>query len=286
MQSRLTEREPIYDGIGPRTSADGSSRLCLSKSLANPGVASATPSSSSSGLPSGPLPGMVLPPQTTPTATQTLHRLLRPAPIAELQECPPTPDKKKGGGNAKSTPNILDSANPPVNVGDSLLASSSEATLIEENLSGYCEPFGKARKPDDDGGDDGNSAGNRNSVASSSSSSGGVVVVSSETRDPKSARSNSNNKMSVASLSAPKSSTPLKENGVGGPANGHKNGDDGDGGGGGAGKPKPPAPKTLPKPKVKPVPPPKPKKSFSEAADSSHAPLISFQDEGVDGSEV
>ena len=56
-------------------------------------------------------------------------------------------------------------------------------------------------------------------------------------------------------------------------------------------------PKTLPKPKVKPVPPPKPKKSFAAAGagnsnggnmdeDGSTAPLISFHDEGFDGSEV
>ena len=43
-------------------------------------------------------------------------------------------------------------------------------------------------------------------------------------------------------------------------------------------------PKTLPKPKVRPVPPPKPKKSALWVP----PPLIgqSFQDEGVDGSEV
>ena len=54
-------------------------------------------------------------------------------------------------------------------------------------------------------------------------------------------------------------------------------------------------PKTLPKPKVKPVPPPKPKKSFAAGSsnggndadeDGSTAPLISFHDEGFDGSEV
>ncbi len=155
----FTERDPIYDGIGPRTSADGSSRLCLTKPNKGANSAANTP-----GLPPGPLPGMVLPPQSTPTATQTLHRLPRPAPIAELQECAPaTPDKK---ARNRSTPNILDSANPPPPSSDPpLLAASAAAPLIEENLRGDCEPCGKARGPGEDG--DASSAGNRNSVASS-----------------------------------------------------------------------------------------------------------------------
>ena len=40
-------------------------------------------------------------------------------------------------------------------------------------------------------------------------------------------------------------------------------------------------PKTLPKPKVRPLPPPKPSKSAM-----LNRPVISFQDEGADGSEV
>ena len=41
-------------------------------------------------------------------------------------------------------------------------------------------------------------------------------------------------------------------------------------------------PKTLPKPKVRPLPPPKPSKS----AMLNPRPVITFQDEGADGSEV
>ncbi len=96
--------------------------------------------------------------------------------------------------------------------------------------------------------------------------------------------------MSVASLSAPKSSTPLRENGVNGHHHHHNGQENGDSANGNKPNNKPPAPKTLPKPKVKPVPPPKPKKSFAAEngvdGNSSQAPLISFQDEGVDGSEV
>ena len=40
-------------------------------------------------------------------------------------------------------------------------------------------------------------------------------------------------------------------------------------------------PKTLPKPKVRPLPPPKPSKSAM-----LNRPVIAFQDEGADGSEV
>jgi len=231
-RSHLAEREPIYDGIGPRTSADGSSRLQLSNGKIPP------PTSSASSRPS-------LPPYC--------------APIAELQEAPPTPKKRNVA--AKSTPNML------VDIGgdqdNGILPSSSEATLIEENLSGYCEPFGKAEKPDDSGSQ-------RNSVASAAESELDEVVgkVNGKPTPPK-----ANKDHSVASAGAPKSSTPLRSEEHHPLVNGHrKNGG--------------PPPKTLPKPKVKPVPPPKPKKSFSSADDPSQTPLISFQDEGVDGSEV
>ncbi len=116
-------------------------------------------------------------------------------------------------------------------------------------------------------GDDGK-PGNRHSLASTASSSASSA-------DVRQNGSNNGTKMSVASLGAPKSSTPLRS---GGDQNGHIE----------ESTNKPPVvaakapPKTLPKPKVKPVPPPKPKKSFS----SQDEPLISFQDEGADGSEV
>jgi hypothetical protein len=240
-----TEREPIYDGIGPRTSADGSSRLSLNKSMMS--------------SPSGSL-GPHQPPQMQ---MQTLGRghNLPPyyAPIEELQECPPTPKKKPS--LPKSTPNIVKKIKEEPS--ESLAPSSSEATLIEENISAYLEPFGTAEKPKKDsdsncpGSTDGQS--NRNSIASNESELAAIVPGGKE---------NDKNGHTLSS------STPIKndpDTAVLAPvSNGRiKNGG---------------PPKTLPKPKVKPVPPPKPKKSFQEA--SLDAPLISFQDEGVDGSEV
>lgn len=157
---RTEFREPIYDGVGPRTSADGSSKASLNtttlprnqhlnKSFDNSNFGVRTP------LSSGPGNGYTLPPYY--------------APIEEVQECPPTPKERP-----RSTPNILDFSdaiingkfntnNSPQNSGkdsgpnsdlqnnndSSVATSSSEITLIEENISGYCEPFGKAVLPQD-----------------------------------------------------------------------------------------------------------------------------------------
>ncbi|QQP48774.1 Uncharacterized protein FKW44_009197, partial [Caligus rogercresseyi] len=130
-------REPIYDGVGPRTSADGSSRLSLNKSLINTPKNVGPPSRIS------PNPRYTLPPYY--------------APIEELAECPPTPQKPKekpsllnnGGILHSSTPaekkNIQEVGRMPQIINGS--AASSETTLLEESLSSYCEPFGKALPP-------------------------------------------------------------------------------------------------------------------------------------------
>ena len=125
--------------------------------------------------------------------------------------------------------------------------SGSEVTLMEESISAYCEPFGKALPP----------------------------------------TTNADNDHSVASNGF-KSSTPMRNGGS--DHNGSAVAD--------ADTLRKQPPKTLPKPKVKPVPPPKPRKSFAAVSagnsngndvdddDSSSAPLICFNDEGYDGSEV
>ena len=278
----VVAREPIYDGIGPRTSADGSSRLSLNKSASGYNVVA---SSSSASV----IPRYTLPPYC--------------APIEELAECPPTPKAQQtrmAKGLPKSTPNIL-SLNGNANDA-SVATSGSEATLIEENISGYCEPFGKALAPKAEAEDVGSN--NRNSIASNDSELDKIITTKGTAKKGTNTNElNGQHDKSVPANGSFKSSTPLRNGGV------HDDDDEGDNNslqpllsiakGGENGividlgnnrTNKSSGPKTLPKPKVKPVPPPKPKKSFHESAaangDSSSAPLISFQDEGVDGSEV
>ena len=75
-----------------------------------------------------------------------------------FQECPPTPKERP-----RSTPNILESSfnnnngpeaatgpgrgAAPLHHDSSVATSSSEITLMEENISAYCEPFGTAVLP-------------------------------------------------------------------------------------------------------------------------------------------
>jgi len=122
-------REPIYDGVGPRTSADGSSLSRKNSSTSSSGQA-ARPLKSSLKKTSSIRP----PPPTTPLEAS-----------ADTQA-------------TKSTPNILDRLN-----GNELYSSinnnhktnnnssSSNNTLLDdavgETMSGYCEPFGKALLP-------------------------------------------------------------------------------------------------------------------------------------------
>ena len=92
-------REPVYDGVGPRTSADGSSMGTLPRDFRG-----------------------VKAPQGSPAGVSNCGKVsLGPyyAPIAEMEE--------KDFKNQKS----VDS-------------TASELTLMEESISSYCEPFGKA----------------------------------------------------------------------------------------------------------------------------------------------
>ncbi|XP_040567289.1 uncharacterized protein [Lepeophtheirus salmonis] len=257
-------REPIYDGVGPRTSADGSSRLSLNKSFTNN---CSNNNNNTLNTPKG-NKVLVAPNRASPNPRYTLPPYY--APIEELAECPPTPknnpeiksglpsiispspsihigeviastpaDKKDSSVNRHQSyivngdllqtrqqisPPVLNNSSGSSNGGNHIPAlgssASSETTLLEESLSSYCEPFGKAVPPPKD------------------SSDGGGRNNSNEVNNESPSQSSSN------------SSSSLKKD---------------------------PPPPTLPKPKVKPVPPPKPKKSNSRPV---------FQDEGVDGSEV
>ena len=133
-----SHREPIYDGIGPRTSADGSSKLSLSKTMPrNLKKTSAPP---------------VLDPNKSFNGNLSMVAATGYDPITEEPK-------------TLSTPNILDLNEDKLNGNDELENSvnnnnhseaSSEQTLLDD-VSGYCEPFGKALPPANS---------NRNSVAS------------------------------------------------------------------------------------------------------------------------
>ena len=219
---------PVYDGVGPRTSADGSSMGTL-------------PRSKSSKSP------------IEPTAPRPKHSL-GPyyAPIAECQE--PLHEAKRQNSN-----------------------HSAVSGDLEESISSYCEPFGKMMAP------------------------GPVLQVPPPPAAP-------SNETTPTPLSSSKSTTSaeselealIQVNGHNGAVNGVN----------GTKHEVPPmmpllppimtstvgvaetafneeqtvtkkvGPKTLPKPKVRPVPPPKPGKSAL-----INRP-VTFQDEGVDGSEV
>lgn len=161
-----SDREPIYDGVGPRTSADGSSKLSLSSTMPRP---------QKKPLPMNGVNGKSLvpilknhghSPQPKGSGYGLAHLPPYYAPIQELQDenAPPTPKNARN----KSAPNVLE-----VNSNDNLLdlstlngidketsrngsrlhngiadssvtTSGSEQTLLEESISAYCEPFGKA----------------------------------------------------------------------------------------------------------------------------------------------
>jgi len=263
-------REPIYDGVGPRTSADGSSKLSLNRS-GDP----ATPRG---------VAGVLSPPSGRySTATPTL--LPYCAPIQE--ECPPTPKQQQArmGLLPNSTPNMLDIPDPPsMAASPKLVPSVSEQTLNDENLSAYFEPFGAAMRPN-------NNPGARDSVASCDSD---TILPSKEKKsDPPLLCSTPR-----SSLESPHGPTQLQSIPEGG--GGHKPHHKG-GGPPTLPKPKKLPPPTLPKPaKTRPQPPPKPKNSDPLGDDSSSNSLFSdkrqsepvtpenrsFQDETEDGSEV
>ena len=94
-------REPVYDGVGPRTSADGSSMGTLPRDFRHNG-------------------GHAKPPMGSPAGVSNSGKVsLGPyyAPIAEMEE--------KDLKTQKSV-------------------DSSELTLMEESISDFMEPFGKA----------------------------------------------------------------------------------------------------------------------------------------------
>ena len=169
-----SDREPIYDGVGPRTSADGSSRLSLSSTMPRPhkkplpvnGIngSGLTPILKNHGHSPQPSKG---------SGYGVAHLPPYYAPIQELQDenAPPTPQTTRN----KSAPNVLEvnsdddllDLNSPNGIlngnknkgrisennngrsdngvtDSSVTTSGSEQTLMEENMSGYCEPFGKA----------------------------------------------------------------------------------------------------------------------------------------------
>ena len=239
---RPSRAEPIYDGVGPRTSADGSSMGTL-------------PRCHSNGIKSGPV---------TPNQQKFS---LGPyyAPIAELQECPNTPQNEKKN-SANSTAN-----------------SSSEMTLIEESISSYCEPFGKAiigppvhhettTTPTPL-----SSSKSRNSTTSAESELEALIIPNGNSHH------GNNNKMHEHKLEEdippmmpllPPIMTSGNSAGIAETSFNNGNAEDE------LEETKKVPPKTLPKPKVRPLPPPKPKKSAM-----LNRPVI-FQDEGADGSEV
>jgi len=273
-------REPVYDGVGPRTSADGSSMGTLPRDFRNNGH------------------GSCKAPLGSPAGVSNSGKVsLGPyyAPIAEMEE--------RDFKNQKS----VDS-------------NASELTLMEESISSYCEPFGKALPAC--GGSNGHSGPNSQAVTPTplSSSDGGR---GSKSRNSTSTVTSAESELE-ALIVAPGVTAPPPNLGTSAAQNGHsvhhnnmKNGDhihklEED---------IPPMmpllppimtstqgiaetsfnesaenenyelqqqqnnkkvpPKTLPKPKVRPLPPPKPSKSSM-----LQRPVISFQDEGADGSEV
>lgn len=235
---RPSKREPIYDGVGPRTSADGSSMGTLPRS---------------SNKPCSPVGG----------GTGGHKVSLGPyyAPIAELQECPNSPkDECK-----QKTPN-----------------SSSEMTLMEESISSYCEPFGKALAPPaahettptplSSSNSTSGTAKSRHSTTSAESELEALIIPNGQSSH-ENGHKLENDIPPMMPLLPPimTANHGIAETSFNGNSESENNG-------GGANKKVPP--KTLPKPKVRPLPPPKPNKSAM-----LNRP-VTFQDEGVDGSEV
>jgi len=216
-------RDPIYDGVGPRTSADGSSSLTLNRS-------------GDGGAPRGagsrvPINGTSLPPY--------IPRIDETPEIRENK----LPENKRG----------------PI--------TSSQQTLLEENLAAYCEPWGAAVKP---------SPANRDSIASNDSD---TVLPDKKDKQPEVPVMCSTPKSSSDTPTPPPALSTIHE---GGDTPTHA--------------PKRLPPPTLPKPK--PRPPPKPKVPAEIEFNGSTAGLNGstgevvkgtgeqFQDETADGSEV
>ena len=298
-------REPIYDGVGPRTSADGSSMSTLPRGASMAG----------SGM-------------TSPAASIISHQKysLGPyyAPIAELQECPTTANstatsstKKGSEDSSRGTTPI--SANGDNNKNHSAgnsnnknfgreFSSSSEMTLMEESISSYMEPFGKALAPPlgvSSGAESTptpSSSKSRHSTTSAESELEALIVIPNgknhhQQHSPKEHKLEEDIPPMMPLL--PPILTPTTVSGVpsNGGSNGHGMSETSTAFNGGShgennttttngnsanlnGSSKKVPPKTLPKPKVRPLPPPKPSKS------SMLKKPVVFQDEGADGSEV
>lgn len=250
-------RDPIYDGVGPRTSATGSSVTNLNKSVDNAIIPAFKSSVGSRYQPT-------LPPLIPPIKEEAGH-LHQP-------------------GLPKSNPNILNMSEPNSVTGANtkrsplsrLLTSGSASTLNgggeEENLSAYFEPFGSALVPC--------APGNRDSIASCESDSLLIKEEKKEAADcdkeagVPSPRSLTNGHTHNGH-SPPLPAIPELE-----PVNDHSD----------VSTIKKQPPPTLPKPKkvtkvTPPAPPPKPKLSNGTALEESRD-KSSFQDETFDGSEV
>jgi len=136
------QRDPVYDGVGPRTSADGSSHRDLNKSVDSTG----------SSLPRGAKYG----------GTGAGHPSLIPycPPIEE--ECPQTPKLPQtvhfNGVPSQDQDKPKSTTNPQASCGSLVTLGG-----LEENLSAYFEPFGAALAPV--------SPGARDSIASNESDS-------------------------------------------------------------------------------------------------------------------
>jgi len=242
-------RDPIYDGVGPRTGASGSSSVDLNKSLDN---------------------GVAIPKVLNGGARFTTLPPLCP-PIKE--EVPFPPPTENGGPQHNSTPNILDmSEGGNVNKRSpitSLLTAGSDQTINEpeENLSAYFEPFGLAMVPA--------SPGNRDSIASCESDS----LLVAEKKDEEEASSASSPLNSTPRLNTSHGPSPgldtIPEGDIPDLHSGKK-----------LPPPTLPKPKKVSGPKVgPPAPPPKPRKR-TEPEQTNGDSAGSFQDETCDGSEV
>ena len=154
-------REPVYDGVGPRTSADGSSMGTLPRDFRN-----------NHG-------GHAKPPMGSPAGVSNSGKVsLGPyyAPIAEMEE--------KDLKTQKSVDN----------------STASELTLMEESISSYCEPFGKALPAHS--GSDGNMTGNGNSTGPNSTAVTPTPLSSSDRGTSKSRNSTSTSTSAESELEA------------------------------------------------------------------------------------
>ena len=265
---------------------------------------------------------------TSPAASIISHQKysLGPyyAPIAELQECPTTANSTATSSTKKGSEDSSRGTTPISSNGDNNknhsagnsnnknfgreFSSSSEMTLMEESISSYMEPFGKALAPPlgvSNGAESTptpSSSKSRHSTTSAESELEALIVIPNgknhhQQHSPKEHKLEEDIPPMMPLL--PPILTPTTVSGVpsNGGSNGHGMSETSTAFNGGShgennttttngnsanlnGSSKKVPPKTLPKPKVRPLPPPKPSKS------SMLKKPVVFQDEGADGSEV